>query len=382
MKILHLINLHGFGGAERLFIEYLKNSSFTNEIICTSNAINNNIINELAPYQVTYANYIGNTPIKHPAFIRKYILKSKIIKKKPDVTIIWDFIPKLNKKPKKTFLLYYDHGCSWRYPINKKTLHFFNMLDGAISISVASKRIMQLRFNPSFLINIVINRLPITLIKNNNIISKKITLGTASRLVGLKGIGISILFLKKLIESGIDANLIIAGDGEQKKELEHLAKQLNISENIIFSGYQSNMSDFYNKIDIYLSTPVTEPFGLSCIEALSQGVPVIYPMIDGQPEAIKNHYCGLGIQPTLSINEYYKQTGLLADFPHDVYDPINDCLVTPLLIDPHDMMIAITDIINKYKYFSENALLWSKKTTDYNMFINEFESVLIGCVKK
>ena len=27
MKILHLINLQGFGGAERLFIEYLKNSS-------------------------------------------------------------------------------------------------------------------------------------------------------------------------------------------------------------------------------------------------------------------------------------------------------------------------------------------------------------------
>ncbi|WP_235846195.1 hypothetical protein [Morganella psychrotolerans] len=43
MKLLHLINLQGFGGAERLFLEYLKSSSFDNEILCTSNSVNKNI---------------------------------------------------------------------------------------------------------------------------------------------------------------------------------------------------------------------------------------------------------------------------------------------------------------------------------------------------
>ncbi|RUT65600.1 glycosyl transferase [Morganella morganii] len=377
MKILHLINLQGFGGAERLFIEYLKNSSFTNEVLCTSNQINNNIISELKPYKIIYANRIGNTSVKYPAFLRKYILSKKINQQHSDITLVWDFVPKIDKKPANTTFLYYDHGCSWRYPENKKTLTFLGMLDGAISVSVASKRIMQLRFNPEFKISTVINRLPMkTAFCSHTPPEKKIILGTASRLVGLKGIGVSILCLKMLIESGKDAELIIAGDGEKKNKLEELAAKLNIADKVRFTGYQHNMEDFYSSIDIYLSTPVTEPFGLSCIEALSQGIPVIFPMIDGQPEAVKDKYCGIGIKPSLSAEEYRELTGLSVDFPYDIYDPVNDCLADIKLISPSDIIPAITEIISDYNSYSENAKKWSLKTTDYDAFICEFESIL------
>ncbi|MCU6272557.1 glycosyltransferase [Morganella morganii] len=377
MKILHLINLQGFGGAERLFIEYLKNSSFNNEVLCTSNQINNNIISELKPYKIIYANHIGNTSVKYPAFLRKNALTRKINRQHADITLVWDFIPKLNKKPKNTTFLYYDHGCSWRYPDNKKTLTFLEMLDGAISVSVASKRIMQLRFNPGFKINTVINRLPMKMSSGTHTPpDKKIILGTASRLVGLKGIGISVLCLKELIESGKDAELIIAGDGEQKNKLEELAVRLNIADKIRFTGYQQNMESFYDSIDIYLSTPVTEPFGLSCIEALSQGIPVIFPMIDGQPEAVKDKYCGIGIKPSLSAEEYRELTGLSVDFPYDIYDPENDCLSETALISPSDILPAIAGIISDYDAYSGNAKKWSLQTTDYSAFICEFESVL------
>lgn len=65
MKILHLINLQGFGGAERLFIEYLKNSSFQNEVLCTSNSLNKNLIPELKHFDIKYANKIASTKIKY-----------------------------------------------------------------------------------------------------------------------------------------------------------------------------------------------------------------------------------------------------------------------------------------------------------------------------
>ncbi|MEY1423566.1 glycosyltransferase [Morganella morganii] len=377
MKILHLINLQGFGGAERLFIEYLKNSSFTNEVLCSSNQINENIISELKSYKIIYANRIGNTSVKYPAFLRKHILSRKINRRNSDITLVWDFVPKLNKKPENGVFLYYDHGCSWRYPDNKKTFTFLNMLDGAISVSVASKRIMQLRFNPDFKISTVINRLPMkTAVSSHTPPIKKVILGTASRLVGLKGIGVSILCLKELIESGKDAELIIAGDGEQKCQLEELAAKLNISDKVKFTGYQHNMENFYNSIDIYLSTPVTEPFGLSCIEALSQGIPVIFPLIDGQPEAVKDKYCGIGIKPSLSVEKYQELTGLPVDFPYDVYDPVNDCLSETALISPSDILPAIAGIISDYDSYSGNAKKWSLQTTDYSAFICEFESVL------
>ncbi|VTP70729.1 Uncharacterised protein [Proteus vulgaris] len=68
MKILHVINLQGFGGAERLFIEYIKNSSFDNEILCTSNYLNKNLTSELEGFKITYANKVASTSIKYPTF--------------------------------------------------------------------------------------------------------------------------------------------------------------------------------------------------------------------------------------------------------------------------------------------------------------------------
>ncbi|MDX6878052.1 glycosyl transferase, partial [Klebsiella pneumoniae] len=75
----------------------------------------------------------------------------------------------LSRKPKNTSLVYYDHGCSWRYPLNKKTLSFFSMLNNAIAISTASKRVMELRFNTTYTPKKVINRLPL---KSSNIAKK------------------------------------------------------------------------------------------------------------------------------------------------------------------------------------------------------------------
>ncbi len=83
--------------------------------------------------------------------------------------------------------------------------------------------------------------------------------------------------MKELKNKNISAKLIIAGEGEQRRDLENLASKLDLEDSIEFIGYQSDMSIFYSKIDIYLSTPVLEAFGLSCIEALSNGIPVIFP---------------------------------------------------------------------------------------------------------
>lgn len=379
MKILHVINLQGFGGAERLFIEYIKNSSFDNEILCTSNYLNKNLTSELEGFKITYANKVASTSIKYPTFLRKFILTKKIEKSKANKTIIWDFIPRLSRKPKNTDLIYYDHGCSWQYDINNKTLNFFQILDSAIAVSHASKRIMELRFNPSIEIKTVINKLSCNTIKNTKTIKnkEKIVLGTASRLVGIKGIGISILTLKQLLDKHIKANLIIAGDGEQKDDLYNLAVKLGIEENVSFIGYQSNMSDFYSKIDIYMSTPILEAFGLSCIEALSNGIPVIFPMSNGQPEAIKDKYCGVGIIPDITTEEYYQQTGIKADCSYDAYDPINDCLTSPKLIDPNKCATAVQYVINNHSQLSKNSLEWSKETMNYDLFIKEFELAIL-----
>ncbi|MBD2792805.1 glycosyltransferase family 4 protein [Xenorhabdus szentirmaii] len=382
MKILHLINLQGFGGAERLFIEYLKSSSFDNYIICTSNEINENILPELLDFNITYSNrLVDSWKLKYPTFIRSIVLNKKIEKIKPNLTIVWDFVPKLFKKPRHSALVYYDHGCSWQYQKNKKVLRFFSMLDAGICVSHASKRIIQLRFNYKNPLYTIVNKLNIKQVKETKklVSDEPIILGTASRLVGLKGIGVSVLTLAELINRGVKCKLLIAGVGEVKAELENLVKQLKMESYVDFLGYQSDMTLFYQNIDIYMSTSVKETCSLSCIESLAHAVPVVFSIVDGQPEAVKDGYYGIGIKPTVSIDQHKKLTGIDTDFPHQVYDPINDQLTEPKLVSHIDCADAVERLLKDpslYESMSKNALEWSKESMNYDKFLNEFEDAL------
>ncbi|MBL1167201.1 glycosyltransferase, partial [Escherichia coli] len=229
-------------------------------------------------------------------------------------------------KPKRVKLVYYSHCCSWRYPRHPKPLRFLAMLDWVISASFASKRVMELRFNLPCPNHVVINRLktPSGISDSLKPLSKPIRIGTASRLVSLKGISVSLLMMQELLRRGHDVTLEIAGKGPDRAEFEALAEKLELGDRVIFSGFQDNVADFFNRTHIYMSTPITDPFGLSCMEALYFGVPVIFPQVDGQPEVIKDGHCGIGLLPSVTIEEHQRLTGIKVDFPHDVYDPLSD----------------------------------------------------------
>jgi glycosyltransferase involved in cell wall biosynthesis len=370
------------GGVERLFLQYINDTTDgSNAVICISGEIGEEIRRQMPQQKVTFANRLFNSlPLRCPQFLRKYLLQRKIEKANADVVIVWDLIPGLAAKPKRGKLIYYDHGCSWRYPKNHKTLRFFAMLDGVISASWASKRVMELRFNLPCPNQVVINRIktPQEIPDLPKVLDYPIRIGTASRLVSLKGISVSLLMMQELLRRGHDVTLEIAGKGPDREAFETLANKLQLGDRVVFSGFQDNVADFFNRTHIYMSTPITEPFGLSCMESLYYGVPVIFPMIDGQPEAVKDGYCGIGLTPTVTIEEHQRLTGIKVDFPHQVYDPLTDTLVTPKLLSH----IACADAVEKllipetYKSISQNAQRYPVVHFSYAMFKTDFDNTL------
>jgi glycogen(starch) synthase len=62
---------------------------------------------------------------------------------------------------------------------------------------------------------------------------------------------------------------IIAGDGEQRDELLRLSADLGISDTVIFTGFVrgSSLRDIYNLADVFVMSSVSEPFGLTALEA-------------------------------------------------------------------------------------------------------------------
>ncbi|EHM50065.1 glycosyltransferase family 4 protein [Yokenella regensburgei] len=379
MRKAHIINLEKMGGVERLFLQYIHDNTAKNDVIfCISNKIGPEIAQHLTNRNVVFVNRMLNAfTLKYPVFARKYALQTKLWLADPEAVIVWDLIPGFAGKPARGKVIYYDHGCSWRYAHNAKTLGFFAMLDGCISAAKASKRVMELRFNLTCPVQTVINRIlpPPNIERGPKPLTSPLKLGIAARLVGLKGISVALLAVKALRDRDVDVTLDIAGKGPDEAAFRALAEKLNITDCVNFLGFQDDLSQFFNHIHIYLSTPVTEPFGLSCMEALFYGVPVIFPNIDGQPEVVKDGVCGIGITPTITPAAHQEQTGVNVDFPHQVYSPYSDTLVEPLLMSPEAIADAVQQIAGSaYADYRDNAFKYVEEHFDYKNFICEFNA--------
>lgn len=82
--------------------------------------------------------------------------------------------------------------------------------------------------------------------------------------------------------------LLIIGDGV----LNNWIKNLN-NDNIEYHGYQQDPSKFYRQADALITLPKFEAFGLTILEGMSCGLPVIATNVGGIPEILKNNYNGL-----------------------------------------------------------------------------------------
>ena len=81
---------------------------------------------------------------------------------------------------------------------------------------------------------------------------------------------------------------IFAGDGEECNELVSLAAELGISKNVIFTGFirGKKLRDIYSLTDIFVMSSVSEPFGLTALEAAHHGDVLILTNQSGVSEII------------------------------------------------------------------------------------------------
>ncbi len=89
----------------------------------------------------------------------------------------------------------------------------------------------------------------------------------------------------------------IAGDGQQRSELELLIKKFGISDSVFLLGWRRDISNILNSSDIFVMTSLWEGLPISTIEAMSCGLAPVVNAVDGQKEIIKNNETGFLITP-------------------------------------------------------------------------------------
>lgn len=83
---------------------------------------------------------------------------------------------------------------------------------------------------------------------------------------------------------------LLAGDGEQRNELIRLSVELGISDKVFFTGFVRGKQwrDAYNAADIFVMSSVSEPFGLTALEAAHYNAALIITRQSGVGEILHN----------------------------------------------------------------------------------------------
>jgi glycosyltransferase involved in cell wall biosynthesis len=94
-----------------------------------------------------------------------------------------------------------------------------------------------------------------------------------------------------------DVEFMIAGEdksrsGENRRQLENLIDALGLRQRIKLAGWVDDIAKLLATFDLFVSPARSEPFGLSIVEAMAAGVPVIATRSEGAREIIVNGETG------------------------------------------------------------------------------------------
>ena len=115
--------------------------------------------------------------------------------------------------------------------------------------------------------------------------------------------------------AGSEAMLLVVGSGNIAA-YRNLAKRCRIEDRVIFAGQTREGWRYYAASDVYLLPSLYEPFGLSILEAMASGLPVLVSRDSGAAELISDGVDGLLIQEPRDVTELSAKLGALLKDAH------------------------------------------------------------------
>lgn len=117
--------------------------------------------------------------------------------------------------------------------------------------------------------------------------------GTVARLVEDKDPYNFLQAAKLVHEQHPNAHFLWVGDGPLTDDLHKKIKEFGLQEVFHLTGYQSNVRDFLQAMDIFVLSSISEGLSISMLEAMASGLPVVSTLVNGADETIRDGETGL-----------------------------------------------------------------------------------------
>ena len=196
---------------------------------------------------------------------------------------------------------FYPDSSTWKRKLINPLLNLFTSATTAISNATKDALVMYENI-PRGSIEVVYNGIApltyddaeVTRLKTKyDIAANQLCIGTIARLDPIKNHKMMLHAFKEVLNKGILAKLVIVGDGEERQNIESLIKQLDLTANVVLTGYEAKPQALLAMMDIYLLSSLSEGTSMTLLEAMSLGKPCVVTDAGGNPEIITHQLNGL-----------------------------------------------------------------------------------------
>ena len=116
-------------------------------------------------------------------------------------------------------------------------------------------------------------------------------IGTLGHLSEKKGQRVFLQAVKLLLERGLDSEFVVLGDGPDRTALRSLADELNVTKRVTFTHH--TVSGQLNQLDLLVEPSLQEGLGMSVMQAMATGVPVVANGVGGLYDLIEDGVTGV-----------------------------------------------------------------------------------------
>jgi L-malate glycosyltransferase len=112
--------------------------------------------------------------------------------------------------------------------------------------------------------------------------------GWVGRMTGIKRVPDVLAAFQRLVELGVDAQLVLVGDGPERAALERRAQELRIQKRTLFAGYQRDIAPYWDLFDVFLLPSGNEGTPVVAMESLAARIPVVATRVGGVPDVVRD----------------------------------------------------------------------------------------------